>query len=955
MARRFRQCVVAVVVVAASFAAPGTTSADEFHPGERTQVFADPTTGRALVRFIGPDIDDWSLIGPDRVEIAHFNSEIRPSSYAIAPDGSFLVSGFLPNGAVAVYTRFGLDGTSSTVVTDAASGQFRWPDPRRSDLVELTHQAEPRWRSFDYLTGTLTSFGADLLRLPTATTDGRIISYDLAQGIVRFSADEGSSTDVVIDADLGSTANAVALGPTSSVFIASRNGGPIAFFVNEEGTVDRVRISYASGLGPLVVPTSRPDEIIVVERYSGPIDHYLVHRIRSDGRRSIVAVPTSSRSLRNAVAARVDDDNICVQAGEEWVVIEVPPLADSAPIEVLDTSRKPIAPIGGLTRGQLTAQVAVVSPYELTLPGAVSSDGASMLMTTTDATERWNAYDVASSTGTPLDSQEINRIFAAAWHEPSDSWIAIVSPGSVSALRRVVSIARDGTILWSRSSVIEPNSTVIAVSRGRSVDDVVVALQDTSLGQGVRVVNAFTGSSIEFEGWLSRVGMAGDATRGTHLVAVVDSEAETLEWVLAGGSGLERLAEGSIPRLPGLELRAEIVPQVAIDTVSGIGVIFWAEHRPSISEPWLRFAIVDLDDGSITTSFIGKSFLSTYRSMGVSAHDGLIQLGYSSGTVGTLVEFGADGQTVNSSVNFPLDNTFSRTMRVVPVHDGDFQGIVVSRFRSNVHWTVRGSEPIDLNPKGYWMLGADGSVYPFGDARSYGDLVGLGVVATDLEPTPRGDGYWVLREDGVVTPFGGAGWFSDPAQGNDLEPGEKATALSSTPFGDGYWVFTDKGNVLEYGKAGFFGDVGHLSLSGPIIDAVATPSGEGYYMVASDGGVFAFGDAPFLGSVPQVLPGVALNDQVIGLAPTPDRRGYWLVAADGGVFSFNAPFRGSLPAVLPAGTVLAAPVNGMVPYGDGYLLVGGDGGVFTFSDLPFQGSLGASPPDSPVIAIAPLD
>jgi hypothetical protein len=45
----------------------------------------------------------------------------------------------------------------------------------------------------------------------------------------------------------------------------------------------------------------------------------------------------------------------------------------------------------------------------------------------------------------------------------------------------------------------------------------------------------------------------------------------------------------------------------------------------------------------------------------------------------------------------------------------------------------------------------------------------------------------------------------------------------------------------------------------------------------------------------------------------------------------------------------------MVPFGNGYLMVGEDGGIFNFSDRPFLGSLGASPPPSPIVAVAALD
>jgi len=44
-----------------------------------------------------------------------------------------------------------------------------------------------------------------------------------------------------------------------------------------------------------------------------------------------------------------------------------------------------------------------------------------------------------------------------------------------------------------------------------------------------------------------------------------------------------------------------------------------------------------------------------------------------------------------------------------------------------------------------------------------------------------------------------------------------------------------------------------------------------------------------------------------------------------------------------------------VRYCAGYVMVGEDGGIFNFSDRPFLGSLGANPPDRPVVAVAVLE
>jgi hypothetical protein len=243
-------------------------------------------------------------------------------------------------------------------------------------------------------------------------------------------------------------------------------------------------------------------------------------------------------------------------------------------------------------------------------------------------------------------------------------------------------------------------------------------------------------------------------------------------------------------------------------------------------------------------------------------------------------------------------------------------------------------------PAGYWMLGADGRVYPFGDAVAYG---GGGRGAVDIEPTPSRRGYWVLDAAGRVSAFGDAPELGGVSPGQ-LGRGESATSLSATPSGEGYWIFTTRGRAVNVGDAASLGDVSGLSLRGPVVDSVATPTGRGYYMVASDGGIFAFGDATFQGSMGDHR----LNAPVQSLVPGRGG-GYWLVASDGGVFAFRTPFRGSM-----GGARLNLPITGMVPYGDGYLMVGEDGGIFNFSDRPFVGSLGAHPPDQPIVAVAAL-
>ena len=237
---------------------------------------------------------------------------------------------------------------------------------------------------------------------------------------------------------------------------------------------------------------------------------------------------------------------------------------------------------------------------------------------------------------------------------------------------------------------------------------------------------------------------------------------------------------------------------------------------------------------------------------------------------------------------------------------------------------------------GYWMAGATGVVYGFGDLANFGSAPTANVV--HIEPTPSRNGYWILNRSGQVFAFGDA-----PALGSAVT-GESASSMSSTPSGHGYWVFTDRGRVIPRGDAHFYGDLVGRPLNQPIIGSIATPTGHGYFMVATDGGIFAFGDARFRGS----MGNRHLNKPVNGLVPTPTNLGYWLVASDGGIFSFgDAGFHGSM-----GGTALNKAVVGMVRYGNGYLMVGADGGIFDFSDKPFLGSLAGRSLPAPIVSVA---
>ncbi|HEX5267796.1 MAG TPA: hypothetical protein VFW24_13585, partial [Acidimicrobiales bacterium] len=60
--------------------------------------------------------------------------------------------------------------------------------------------------------------------------------------------------------------------------------------------------------------------------------------------------------------------------------------------------------------------------------------------------------------------------------------------------------------------------------------------------------------------------------------------------------------------------------------------------------------------------------------------------------------------------------------------------------------------------KGYWLLGADGGVFTYGDAVYAGGSGGAALSAPmcSLVPTPSGRGYYLLGQDGAVYSHGDA-------------------------------------------------------------------------------------------------------------------------------------------------------------------------------------------------------
>ncbi len=109
--------------------------------------------------------------------------------------------------------------------------------------------------------------------------------------------------------------------------------------------------------------------------------------------------------------------------------------------------------------------------------------------------------------------------------------------------------------------------------------------------------------------------------------------------------------------------------------------------------------------------------------------------------------------------------------------------------------------------------------------------------------TPDGHGYFMVGSDGGVFSFGDARFHGSTGS---LVLNRPVVGISPTPDGKGYWLVASDGGVFAF-SAPFRGSMGATPLSKPVNGLVAF--GHGYLMVASDGGVFDFSDEPFFGSL----------------------------------------------------------------------------------------------------------
>jgi hypothetical protein len=257
---------------------------------------------------------------------------------------------------------------------------------------------------------------------------------------------------------------------------------------------------------------------------------------------------------------------------------------------------------------------------------------------------------------------------------------------------------------------------------------------------------------------------------------------------------------------------------------------------------------------------------------------------------------------------------------------------------------------------GYWLLGADGGVFSFGDAQFHGSLPqsgyfpygsgrphSLNAPLVGIASTSDGNGYWLVASDGGVFCYGDAAFYGSTGSKTLNKP---IVALVPTIDGKGYWLVASDGGVFAFGDASYHGSTASLKLNAPVVGMVRTFDGKGYWLVGADGGVFAFGDATFQGS----LAGHPPASPVIGVAPSGDNHGYWLVTAKGVVYPIgDAVNHGS-------GPTSAFPIVGVEGSadGNGYWLVASNGGVFCYGDAQFDGTTAHMTLQRPIVNMSDI-
>jgi hypothetical protein len=213
---------------------------------------------------------------------------------------------------------------------------------------------------------------------------------------------------------------------------------------------------------------------------------------------------------------------------------------------------------------------------------------------------------------------------------------------------------------------------------------------------------------------------------------------------------------------------------------------------------------------------------------------------------------------------------------------------------------------------GYWLVASDGGIFSFGDTQFHGSIPGLGLAPAGssspkrlnapivgMVPSYDGRGYFLVGADGGVFAFGDAAYEgSCPGIGGCAGA---AVAVMPDASGQGYWLVTATGHVYTFGDAQYYGAPGPQLV--PVTAAVRTPDGKGYWILFSNGVVTTFGDANYYGAPSGDIGGL---NPATAIFATADGAGYWVATANGTAYNFgDAPADGGMNDTHLNGAIIA--------------------------------------------------
>ena len=190
-------------------------------------------------------------------------------------------------------------------------------------------------------------------------------------------------------------------------------------------------------------------------------------------------------------------------------------------------------------------------------------------------------------------------------------------------------------------------------------------------------------------------------------------------------------------------------------------------------------------------------------------------------------------------------------------------------------------------------------------------------------PPPRtAGGYWLVGADGGIFSFGDAAFYGSTGS---LRLNKPIVGIASTPDGGGYWMVASDGGIFSFGDAAFYGSMGGRPLNQPIVGIAADPvdrrllggglrrrhlqlrrtvlrehrqhppqqADRGHGGIARTARATASSPPTAASSPTARRPSTArtgsmsLAAPVVGMAADNATNGYWMAAADGGIFTFG--------------------------------------------------------------------